>query len=305
MKGLRRTKRWLAMLLAFTLAFSNVAYVDVPAVVFAEEENPETLEVPSETPVTEETPSEEEAPGGAPEQTQEETVPTETPTTPPEETPQEPEQTVETSTEAPTDGELTEEPKDEIEEPEEEKATYQVTFNYNAEEGSVEAKEFSGNSGTVEEKTSVNFTVTPNQGYKVDAVKSEGNEITFEYGTYILKDVVADTEVVVTFTAEAEETDDSEENSDDEESDLQEPEKAEEYTISYIAMGPGKVSLAEETVSAEDKANGSTATAEDGYELLGWFTDEDRDELVQTEATLVPEVKGNATYYAFLDLLQK
>ncbi|MCM1561074.1 MAG: InlB B-repeat-containing protein, partial [Butyrivibrio sp.] len=42
MKGLRRTKRWMAMLLAFTLAFSNVAYLDVPAVVYAEEETPDT-----------------------------------------------------------------------------------------------------------------------------------------------------------------------------------------------------------------------------------------------------------------------
>lgn len=86
MKGLRRTKRWLAMLLAFTLAFSNVAYLDVPSVVIAAEDEPEAgqekagEETPAEPSAeTSEAPAAEEAAPEASEETPSESTP-ETPT---------------------------------------------------------------------------------------------------------------------------------------------------------------------------------------------------------------------------------
>lgn len=237
MKGLRRAKRWLAMLLAFTLAFSNVAYLDVPSVVIAAEETPEepadksaeetTADTSESTPgaseVTEES-------GTSEEETSEVTTETSSEsTTTADDTQQSDEstETVENTAEAPTEDSAVNQPvKKAPAKPAEENtevSEYTVTFNYNEEEGTVtvtEPAEFSGKSGTVNKDTSVRFTVSPKEGYKVSTVKAGGNDITPENGTYILKNIGSDTEVVVTFEAEVAETSgDDGEGSDDGESD--------------------------------------------------------------------------------------
>lgn len=81
-----------------------------------------------------------------------------------------------------------------------------------------------------------------------------------------------------------------------------------QVTINYVALEGGKVDPGTETlIRTTGKAQGSTATPDDGYKFVGWYNNaECTDEPVSTEATFVPQkvdgVYADATYYAKFEL---
>ena len=72
-------------------------------------------------------------------------------------------------------------------------------------------------------------------------------------------------------------------------------------TINYVAVpeNGGSVSLPRETVPAGSSAQGSTATAKDGWYFAGWYGNKEcTGTPLSTDATYVPKTADAATYYA-------
>ncbi|MGN1277149.1 MAG: InlB B-repeat-containing protein [Floccifex sp.] len=81
-------------------------------------------------------------------------------------------------------------------------------------------------------------------------------------------------------------------------------------TINYLALENGKVSNSSETVNVTGNVTGSTATPNENYKFVGWYSNQNcaEENLVSTKATLdeteltkINQVSGewqNATYYA-------
>ncbi|WP_290387529.1 InlB B-repeat-containing protein, partial [Parabacteroides goldsteinii] len=301
MRGLRRSKRWLAMLLAFTLAFSNVAYLDTPMVTYAAEETPDEASSKEEETAAEDD-SEEEA-----DTEQEETVPEEssdsqetTEEPPVEEEPEQP--SVEEEPIEPVEGnpeeeipdtdiieEPTEEEPDEVieeevteqeeKEEDEKPATYEVTFKASGDYGTVkvrmpDSEEYEkiglnkGFSGTVEEDSTVTFSVQADEGYSIDKVEvnTERKYADSEDGDvyiYELENIDSEKNVKIFFVEDEPEEEVEEEPTEEEE----DPElESYELTVSVPEVN-GTVTVTTPEAKKADASKGYSVTVKEGSKV--------------------------------------
>lgn len=302
MRGLRRSKRWLAMLLAFTLAFSNVAYLDTPMVTYAAEETPDDTSSEKEETAAEETSEDEsdtEQEEAAPEESSDSQETTEEPTV--EEEPEQP--SVEEKPTEPVEGnpeetipdtEIVEEPTEEdpdevIEEevPEEEEkdeedekpATYEVTFKASGDNGTVKVRmpdsEESekidlnkGFSGTVEEDSTVTFSVQADEGYSIDKVEvnKERKYADSQDGdvyTYELENIDSEKNVKIFFVEE-----EPEEEVEEEPTEGEEDPELESYKLTVnVPEANGTVTVTTPEAKKADASKGYSTTVEEGSEV--------------------------------------
>ena len=302
MRGLRRSKRWLAMLLAFTLAFSNVAYLDTPMVTYAAEETLDDTSSEKEEATAEDTSEDEsdteqeeavtEESSDSQETTEEPTVEEEPEQPSVEEEPTEPvegnpEETlpdtgiVEEPTEENPDEVIEEEvPEEEEKDEEDEKpATYEVTFKASGDNGTVKVRmpdsEESekidlnkGFSGTVEEDSTVTFSVQADEGYSIDKVEvnKERKYADSQDGdvyTYELENIDSEKNVKIFFVEEEPEEEVEEESKEGEE----DPElESYELTVNVPEVN-GTVTVTTPEAEKADASKGYSATVEEGSEV--------------------------------------
>lgn len=293
MRGLRRSKRWLAMLLAFTLAFSNVAYLDTPMVTYAAEETPDDTSSEKEETAAEDTSEDEsdteqeeavtEESSDSQETTEEPSV-EEDPTEPVEGNPEEtlPDtEIVEEPTEEDPDEVIEEEvPEEEEKDEEDEKpATYEVTFKASGDNGTVKVRmpdsEVSekidlnkGFSGTVEEDSTVTFSVQADEGYSIDKVEvnKERKYADSQDGdvyTYELENIDSEKNVKIFFVEE-----EPEEEVEEEPTEVEEEPELESYELTVnVPEANGTVTVTTPEAKKADASKGYSATVEEGSEV--------------------------------------
>lgn len=285
------------MLLAFTLAFSNVAYLDTPMVTYAAEETPDDTSSEKEETAAEDTSEDEsdtEQEEAVTEESSDSQETTEEPTV--EEEPEQP--SVEEEPTEPVEGnpeetlpdteiveEPTEEDPDEVieeevpEEEDEKPATYEVTFKASGDNGTVKVRmpdsEESekidlnkGFSGTVEEDSTVTFSVQADEGYSIDKVEvnKERKYADSQDGdvyTYELENIDSEKNVKIFFVEE-----EPDEEVEEEPTEGEEDPELESYELTVnVPEANGTVTVTTPEAKKADASKGYSAIVEEGSEV--------------------------------------
>ena len=188
--------------------------------------------------------------------------------------------------------EVVEEEVEEVEEEKEEKEEVKeekiVTVTYKAAEGGSVSKETESVNINDEEAAFEGAKATADEGYKFIGWKDADGNIVSEDPTYVPSNIEED----ATFTASFEKE--------------EEPEVAgaKVVTITYKATEGGSVSKTSEKIDLEDKEakiEGSTATADEGYEFIGWK--DANGTVVWEEAKFTPSnIEKDTTFTAAFEL---